>query len=50
MDSTLSIVNLRVTYPGPPRVKALDGLTLTIAPGECLGLLGESGSGKSTVR
>src|SRR5215211_1649626 len=46
----LEIIDLQVEYltaRGP--VRAVDGVSLTIGPGEVFGLAGESGSGKSTV-
>ena len=47
--SGLDVRDLVVTYPGPPPVRAVAGISLSVAPGECLGVLGESGSGKSTM-
>jgi peptide/nickel transport system ATP-binding protein len=43
----LDIQDLHVTFPGD--VRAVAGLTLTLAPGEVVGLVGESGSGKSAT-
>jgi peptide/nickel transport system ATP-binding protein len=45
----LHVRDLSVTYPGPPPVRAVDALDLAVYEGECLGLLGESGSGKSSL-
>lgn len=41
--------DLKVRFAGSPPVHALQGVTLTLAPGEVLGILGESGSGKSVT-
>ena len=47
-DPILSIEGLRIALPpGADRPLALDGLDLTVAPGEIVCLVGESGSGKS---
>jgi peptide/nickel transport system ATP-binding protein len=46
----ISIDDLRVEYLSPRGpVKAVDGVSFQIRPGEVLGLAGESGSGKSTI-
>jgi len=43
---TLHVHDLRVRYSG---VVAVDGVSLTVAPGEVVGLIGSNGSGKTTV-
>jgi len=48
-EPVLDITDLVVTYDGPPPVRAVDGISLAVGRGECLGILGESGSGKSSL-
>jgi peptide/nickel transport system ATP-binding protein len=45
-QDALTLTNLRVRYGERP---ILHGLTLSVAAGECVGLVGESGCGKSTA-
>jgi peptide/nickel transport system ATP-binding protein len=50
INPLLDVRDLRVAYlttRGP--VKAVDNVSLTLQPGEVVGLAGESGSGKSTI-
>src|SRR4026208_2377997 len=51
MDPLVSIADLKVHFNlGRHRVvKAVDGVSLDILPGETLGLVGESGCGKTTL-
>ncbi|MFC9227615.1 ABC transporter ATP-binding protein [Streptomyces decoyicus] len=51
-EPLLSVQNLTVTFPGRKRsapVRAVDGITFHVSEGETLGLVGESGCGKSTT-
>lgn len=51
--TALEVRQLRVTYPprrrGTGRVVAVDDVSLRLQPGDSLGLVGESGCGKSTI-
>ncbi|MFI6768092.1 ABC transporter ATP-binding protein [Streptomyces sp. NPDC050355] len=51
-EPLLSVRDLAMSFPGRRRsapVRAVDGITFHVAQGETLGLVGESGCGKSTT-
>jgi putative ABC transport system ATP-binding protein len=45
----VSMCGVGRTYSGPPPVRALHGIDLTIDPGEYIAITGPSGAGKSTL-
>jgi len=50
--STLRVRDLTIQYrqgAGRPRLRAVEGVSFDIAPGETVGLIGASGSGKTSV-
>ena len=45
----IRLKNVDFTYPSRPNVKILTDFSLDIAPGSTVALVGQSGSGKSTI-
>jgi peptide/nickel transport system ATP-binding protein len=48
-DPIMEARGIIVDYPGTPPVRAVEGVSLQLFPGEVVGLVGESGCGKSTM-
>ncbi len=48
-SAVLTLVDVVKEYPGAPPVRALDGVTMSVDSGELVGIVGASGSGKSTM-
>ena len=51
MEPVLSVHDLTKTFsrPGQTELTAVNHISFDLRPGECLGIIGESGSGKSTT-
>ena len=51
MEPILRVQNLTKTFTrsGQSNLTAVNGISFDLLPGECLGIIGESGSGKTTV-
>jgi branched-chain amino acid transport system ATP-binding protein len=43
------MIKIENLVSGYGRIRVLDGITLSVAPGECVGILGHNGMGKSTL-
>jgi ATP-binding cassette subfamily B protein len=49
LEGRVEVENLRFAFPGREERAALDGVTFTAEPGQTIGIVGQVGSGKSTL-